>query len=290
MVLRTVFSACAIVLGAVLIATWALSQAAVRAVEDGTAVVAVTSAALDSPAVLVSVEDALSGVVVDAIADSGVDVEALGLDGAIREQMRAVVQSDAFSTEVERQVALSQEEMAAALTDDERPSGPLVLDIDVSPLVNERIDDVAVVGTLVPDLDLAPVPVVVASADVVDDARTAFGWMEFAATWFLWIGVALVVFGFVVSARKRWFLAKTLLAVGVIMLGVWAVLTTVTPEAIVGWMPGAGDGEAVTIVFQTLSAESMPTVAQRMWRWGLVAIASSAVIFLVSAGMRRKRA
>lgn len=290
MVLRTILSALTIVLGALLIATWAVSQVAVNIVQDGRAATSITTALLDSPEAWVDVSGDLSAAAIDAIDDTGIDTGALGLDGVIEDQVSGLVHSEAFAAEAERQVTAAEGQFTAALTDAERPSGPLVLMMDASPLVNQRIDELPLVGSVVPDLTLAPIPVQIADADTIDDARAAYGLMELAATWFVWIGIALMVIGLTVSGRRRWFLAKTLLAVGVISLGVWALLTLASPDTIAGWLPGGSDSGVGAVVVQAFAAESAPPIAQRMLWWGVIALVGAAVFALVAAGTRPKKA
>ncbi|WP_061965426.1 hypothetical protein [Demequina aurantiaca] len=290
MIARTIISAISIVLGALLVATWAVSQVAVTAVEDGSAVDSIAAAVFDSPEAVGDMSDDLGDAAVDAISDNGINIEALGLDGPIRDQVTSLVQSDEFATEVQRQVADSHEQFADALTDEARAPGPMILMLDVSPMVNDRLDQVPVVGSLIPDLTLDPIPVEVVSTEVTEDARTAFGFMEFAAAWFLWAGIALMVLGLLISARKRWFISKTLLAVGVLSLGVWALLTFTSPQTIASWFPGGEDSSVGTIVVQTFTAEAAPPIASRMLWWAIISLAGSAIFALVAAGMRRKKA
>lgn len=287
--IRTLVSALSIVAGALFVSVWAVSQVAVDAVEDGTAVVNLTSAVLDSPVAIEHLSNSLGDATIDAVGDQGINLQALGLDGVVRDQVTRVVESEAFATEVERQVGQSRQQLADALTDESRAPAPLTLELDASPLINQRLDEVPGIGQSLPDITLAPFLVDAASAQTVEDARTAYGYMEFAAAWFLWIGLAFVVLGFVISARKRWFVAKALLAVGVFSLGIWALLTLVSPETLAGWLPGDSTS-AGAIVLQTFASESAPSVAQRMLWWGLFALVGSAIFGLIGAATRGKRA
>ncbi|WP_062212236.1 hypothetical protein [Demequina oxidasica] len=290
MIVRTLLSALSIVLGALLVATWAVSQVAVKAVEDGSAAVSITAAIFDSPAALGDIGDELGDAAVKAIGENSINVEALGLDGLVHDQVTALVQSDEFANEVERQVADSHEQFTDALTDDARTPGPMILMLDLTGVVNDRLDGVPVVGSLIPELALNPIPVEVASEEVTEDARSAYGFMEFAATWFLWSGIAFMVLGMLISARKRWFIPKTLLAVGIMSLGVWALLTFTSPQTIAGWFPGGEESSVGSIVVQTFTAESAPSIATRMLWWAVISLGGSAIFALVAAGMRRKQA
>lgn len=289
MVVRTIVSAITIVLGALLIVTWAASNAAVDVVEDGSAMVNVTLVALDSPAALGGVSEELGNAAVDALSGAPIDIGAFGIEGAIRDQVSELVASEAFVDEVERQLRESQQQFADALTDDDREPGPLVIMMDASPLVNARVNEIPVVGSLVPELTLAPIPVEVWSAESAESARTAYGMTDFAATWFLWIGLALIGVGALISGRRRWFLAKTLLAIGVLSLGVWALLTYATPETIVGWFAGDSDDAVESIVVQAFAAELAPSIARRMMWWGVTALVGSAISALVAASIKSKK-
>jgi len=289
MVLRTIVSAITIVLGALLIAGWGVSQVAVKSVQDGSALSSITAVILESPAARSDLSGEISDSVLKSISDGPVDVEALGLGGAIRDEVAGLANSDIFAAEVQRQVSVSQEQFADALTDDAREPGPLVLMMDAALLVNDRIDDIPLIGQLVPDLSLAPIPVEMASADTMDDARTAYGLMEFAATWFLWIGIGLLGVGLLVSGRRRWFGAKMLLAVGMVSLALWATLTFTAPETTAGWLSGGSDSAVGSVVAQALAAQSAPAIAQRMLWWGVVALAGSAIFALVGAGLKPKK-
>jgi len=284
--MRTLISALSILVGALLVATWAVSQFVVGAVEDGTAAQRITAGVLSSPLALSQISGELGDAAVAKLDTGLVDVEALGLDEPIRNAITGVVNSEAFSAAVQTQVALSHDQLENELTDDDRVPAPLVLNIDVSSLINDGIDEVPAVGAVAPDVSLSPVPVQLLSADDFEDARTTYRFMQFAAAWFLWAGIALMVLGMLISSRKRWFPAKALLAVGVFSLSVWALLTWTDPETIAGWLPGGETGSVGTIIVNAFTEESAGAIAGRMMWWGVISLVAAALFALVAVGMK----
>jgi len=284
--MRTLISALSILVGALLVAAWAVSQFVVGAVEDGTAAQRITAGVLSSPVALSQISVELGDAAVSKLDTGLVDVEALGLDEPIRNAITGVVNSEAFSTAVQTQVALGHDQLENELTDDDRDPAPLVLNIDVSSLINDGIDEVPAVGAVAPDVSLSPVPVQLVSADDFEDARTTYRLMQFAAAWFLWAGIALMVLGMLISSRKRWFPAKALLAVGVFSLGLWALLTWTEPETIAGWLPGGEGGSVGTIIVSAFTEESAGAIAGRMMWWGVISLVAAALFALVAVGMK----
>lgn len=290
MIVRTLISALTIVVGALMIAAWAVGQMVVSAVTDGTAIEALTATVLDSPTALTRISSDLGDAAMTKVATEWPGAEALGVEVPIRGAISGLVHSDEFASTVQTQVGLARVQVAHELTDETRESGPLVLDLDVSSMINARIGAIPRVGGFAPDVALAPVPVEVVSAKTFDDARAAYGFLNFAATWFLWAGIALLVLGVVISARRRWFLAKALLAVGVFLFVAGAVLWLAGPTTVAGWIPGGSGGDTRAIIIGSLASESTPSMSGRMMWWGVIGLVGSAVFALLAAAMGRKKA
>lgn len=276
-------SALAIVAGALLMVGWALSHLVVSAVEEGGAVEGMTEAVLDSPAVLAHLSDELSEATIAMVTTEWVDVEQWGLDVPIRAAVARVVHSDAFATLVQSQMRAARAQISLELTNPDRPPGPLVVRLDVSPLLNDGLGAIPVVGEWAPEVVVAPVPVEVVSADNFEKARTAYGWMRLADTWFLWAGIALFVGGALISARRRWFPAKVFLAMGVLVLTCAAALTLVAPHRIAGWVPGGADGPLGTMTVGILTSPSTSVATGRLWWWGAAALAVAGILALIAA-------
>jgi len=289
MLLRTLISALTIVVGAALIASWAVSNVVVNSVKDGTAVMSLAGRLMDSPAVLDQISAYLSDAAVGQLDVPVLDAVSADIDSTVREGVDDLVHSEEFTSEVESQIAAAHTDFADALTADAREPAPFVLYLDATPLVNDRIDSIPLVGSLAPDLALAPVPVEVLDTEAFEDTRTVYRFIEFAAKWFLWAGIALVLVGILISPRKRWFIAKFLLAVGVLFLGVWAVLTFNDPQMVAGWLPGGESGVVGTVVVETFTSDTTPSITQRILWWGVISLAGSAVFALIAARLKPKR-
>ncbi|WP_062303719.1 hypothetical protein [Demequina subtropica] len=288
--LRTVASAVLILLGASLIASWAVGGVLVRTVEDGTAVHGIAERALATDAIVDAAADAMADGALDAIAEAGVDLERLGLDAAVRAAIEGAARSDDFRDAVLDQIDAAHAQFAAEATAEDRAPAPLLIDIDASGYVNARIDDVPGIGSRVPDLALEPVPVRVLSATAFERVRTGYRYAELAQRWGLWAGIACIVLGLVVTHRTRWFLAKAGLAVGAVAGGLWLVLTWWGVEGIARALPGGQDGAAGEALLRIVTAEGVDALAGRLGVVALVGLAVGAVALAGALLMGRRRA
>ncbi|WP_084078107.1 hypothetical protein [Demequina sp. NBRC 110057] len=286
--LRTLFSAACILAGALLIVAWGVSTVAVRTVEDGTALSGAARAAFSVPSVVDAISSQVQDDAVGALEDRGVSLGGLGLEDDVRGIVDSAVRSPAFEDAVVVAADDAQAQFSAALTEADRASAPLVLSVDVSDVVNARVDDLPVAGTAVPDLSLPPVQIEAIGAETMDDVRTTYGWMECAAQWGLWAGIALLVTGILVSHRRRWFVGKALLAVGVLSLGFGLVVRFVEPDAILAFLPGGADGALGTLWADVLTDEAGPRIASRAIWLGAIALAAACVAILIGRAARRR--
>jgi len=287
---RTLVSAVCILLGAALIASWAVSSVLVRAVEDGTALRGIAERALDSSQVREAIAAEATDRALGAIADAGAGAAGPLIDGAIETAMRRAVDSPQFAEAALNAVDDAHAQFAAALTDSLREPAPLVIEVDVSDTINGRIDDLPAVGEAIPDVSVPPVRVEVLDAATFETTRAAYSRVEWAAAWGLWAGIGALTVGIVVSARRRWFVAKTLLAVGVISLGFGAAIAVFGPETIVRFVPGGGEGAWATLWRDVLTEEAAPVVTTRALWLGAAALAGAAIAAAVAAlaGGRRR--
>ncbi|WNM28521.1 hypothetical protein RN607_05820 [Demequina capsici] len=287
--LRTIISALCILAGALSIVGWAISSVAVRAVEDGTAVVTITERALDSEAVQSRIADAMTGEVGDWLAGRGVDLQGLGLSDVVGNLLRNVAGSDAFKTLVADQAEAARQQIAEALTDDSRAAAPLVVVVDVDSLVADQLNGVAVLGSVASAVDIAPVEVVVMDADTFERARTAYHVMELAAQYGLWMGIGLVVVGLLVSPRRAWFLPKLLLAIGVMAMVAWGLVRALGTDGVLALLPGGRDGALGTVVGGVLTDEASASLMQRTLWVGLGGLAGATVLALVVRALQGRR-
>ncbi|GMA34059.1 hypothetical protein [Demequina litorisediminis] len=286
--LRTLISALCILAGALLIVAWGVSTAAVRAVEDGTALSGVARTAFSVPAAV----DALSRQVQDdAVANldsRGIDVAALGVEDDLRGAVDSAVRSPAFEDAIVDAADAAQTDFSAALMDPEREAAPLTLSVDASGIVNARIADLPGVGAAAPSLSLPPVQVEALSAESFENVRTTYEWMERAADWALWAGLALLALGILVSHRRRWFVAKALFAIGTIAVAFGLIVAFVDRDAILAFLPGGVDGTASSLWAQTFTDDAAPGIARNAVVVGAVALGGGVVATLVGKAASRR--
>lgn len=288
--LRTVMSALCIIAGAFLIASWAVSSVIVDAVEDGTALRGITERALDSPEVRAALAEHMTDRAVGSLSESGFDASLPLVRGAVESGFEAVVSTDAFRDSVLAEVDDAHGQFAEQLTDSLQEPAPLVLEVDVSDTVNARLDEVPGVGTSLPEVTVAPISVEVLSAGTFTTVRDTYQQIEWASTWGLWVGIGLLIAGLLVSQRRRWFVAKVLLAVGVICLLLGGAIALLGPETIVTFIPGGTEGPLSTIWRDILTEETAPLVMTRsLWVAGFAfAGALLATVLGAMLGGRRR--
>src|SRR5690606_12419444 len=122
----------------------------------------------------------------------GIDLEAFGLSGAMDALVAAAVESDAFPKLVESQVESAREQFVEQLKDRDRPPGPLIIHVDVSNVINDQFATAPLIGSILPTVAVPPIAVEAVDAETFEDARQSYRAVDFARTWMLWIGLALL--------------------------------------------------------------------------------------------------
>ena len=275
---RTVISAVAILAGSALLVAWLVAFALVKSVEDGSAARGVAQVAVKSPLLMDRVSGEIYARASDSLRDLGLDVEALGVGGAVRSAADAVTASDEFERLLLDNVDAASEQLHRELTDRHRPAGPFVVEVDASEAVGDQLREVPVVGDSLANVKLRPVPVEVLSAAQFETARDSYDKLEFARSAFLWMGLACLAIGLVVSTRKRYVLGKFLVAVGTLALLGGLILVVLTPERLVELAPGDAGGTWGSLVADALGDEQVPRL-----RSLLLLVGSGAAILGVAA-------
>ncbi len=286
--LRTLISGVCILAGALTILGWVASGLVVRAVEEGTALGAVTRTAFAMPGVVSDISERAQDQVLAGLSERGVDPSAVGLDDEVRDVVDGAVRSPQFEDAIVVAADDAQERFALALTQPDREPAPFALAVDVSDVVNARIDDVPAVGALAPDVALAPVPIAVIEADTFEDVRATYGAIRWLAAWGLWAGLALLALGMLVSHRRRWFVAKALLAVGVLTLGFGLVVRFVEPAAVMDFLPGGEEGTLGTLWAAVVTEDAAPAIAQRAMLIGALALAAALLAAVLGKAVARR--
>jgi hypothetical protein len=270
--LRTVISAVAILVGSALIVVWLIAFALVRSVEDGSAARSAAQVALKSPAVMNHVSAEIYARTAGSLLDLGLDVEALGVGGAVRSAAETVTESDEFEQVLLDSVDAASGQLHRDLTDPHRPAGPFAVEVDASETLSAELRTVPVVGDSLANVRLRPISVEVVSAESFETARDSYERLEFAKRAFGWMGLACLAIGLIVSTRKRYVVGKFLIAVGAFALLAGLVLAVLTPERLVDLVPGGG-GSWGQLIADALGDEQVPRL-----RTVLLLVGSSAVI------------
>jgi hypothetical protein len=279
---RTLASALCIVLGALLVATWAASVAALDAIENGTVIEDATARAITTDLAQTALVDNGTTAVLDALADQGIDTDTPGIEGITRGIIESIVSSDAFVNVVHSQTKSIREQMVAALNGE--GSGAISVSLDFSDQVNALLGEIPVIGDSLPQISVPGVPVQIMDEDTADTARTTWHWLHIAQQWFGWIGLALFAVGILVSFRKRWFLAKVSLAVGVMSGLIWLAMRALEPQTLAERLPGGGVSDAIVI---EIVNHAKGTVATAMGYVALGAMIVSLVLFTLAARGRK---
>ena len=279
--LRTLASALCIVLGALLIATWAASMAALDAIENGTVIEDATVRAIGTDLAQKALVDNGTTAVLNALAAKGIDTETPGIEGITSGIIESIVSSEAFANTVHAQTKSIREQMVAALNSD--AEGAITIALDFSDQVNALLGEIPIIGDSLPQIAVPGVPVQVMDAETAETARSTWNWLHVAKQWFGWIGLALLAVGILVSLRKRWFLAKVTLAVGVISGLIWLAMRGLDPQAIADRLAGGGVSDAIII---ELVNHARASVATAMGYVALGAMMVSLVLFTLAARRR----
>lgn len=287
--LRTFLSAIAIIVGAACVVAWCVATLLLNAVDDGVVARTMVRAALATPSVTDRIGDEIATRTSDSLQNVGVDLTVVGADGAVRDTLVEWTRSEDFRETVLDQVDSAREQLRTELASTDRQEGPFYVSIEVSATVNEKLGDVPVVGSSIPDVTIAPVRVEVLSADSFAKARTTYTRLELVKHYCLWIGGALIIAGLAVSTRRRYVIAKFLIAVGVMALGVTLVLTLVNPEQIAARLPGGDQGGLGKIAVEALSDTALPGMRRTMAIVGSASLFAGALMVAVLKTLRGGR-
>lgn len=287
--LRTFVSAIAILAGAALVVAWGGAWLLLTAVDDGVVARTMARTALATPAVTARIGDELMSRTTESLSRLGINLTAIGADDAVRTALSQWTQSDDFKQTVLGQVDAAREQLREELASPDRPQGPFAVSIDVSATVNKQLGDIPVVGSQIPSVAVAPVQVEVVSADSFNKARTAYSRLEFAKRYFLWIGGALILVGLAVSTRRRYVIAKFLIAAGAMALAVVAILTIATPDRLASGLPGGDQGTWGLLAIQAFSDAALPGMRQTITIIGAAAIVAGALMATILKSLHAAR-
>ncbi|WP_084103380.1 hypothetical protein [Demequina sp. NBRC 110056] len=279
--LRVITSAFLVLLGSMMMVVWALAVNTVASIEDGSAADQLTARVLESPATADLVADQVQRMLEERIEGQVGGIALELLDEEIRELVVSVVGSDLVTGALSAGADRVQNRLFDEVSDPERTPGPFVIAVDLGERVNGRIDEVPVVGPLIPDIDLPEYEVEVIDAATFEDVRTGYSALTFAATWFVWIGLALIVGGIAAAPRWRWFLPRALVGAGALGLAIAFALGAVGPSTLASFMPGGADGGAGVLVEDVVATTALGPIVDVLMVLGIVALGIAALFWLL---------
>lgn len=283
--LRIISAAFLVFLGAMLCVAWVVAGKSVAAIESGEAANNLTEKLLEDPD--------FSGLASQAVVN-GLDRRTEGtfvnrLVTALRPELESIVQGVLGSDRVNEAVTNSVDVVSTQLTDEltqpNRPSAPFVLHIDLSDRVNQRIDDIPVVGTFIPDVTVPPLDRELIDAATFDQLRSIYGALKLVAGWGLVAAIALVVAGFFVAPRSRWYWPQALLGAAFVVLAMAIAVRRVVPSQVANALPGSPDGGGPTFVRDFLSDNATDPIASGLVAMGLWALILAAGFWLVARAL-----
>lgn len=281
--LRTLASALCIVLGALLIATWAASTAALDAIENGTVIEDVTAKAITTDRAQEALVDKGTELVLGALEEQGFNTDIPGIQGITQGILEKVVSSDAFVNTVHAQTKSVREQMVVAL--DSTEAGAIYVTLDFSGQINALLEQIPVIGPSIPTIAVPGIPLEAMDAQTAETARSTWKWLHTAQDWFGWLGLASLAAGIAISYRKRWFFAKVALAVSVFSGIIWLAMTVLEPQTIAERLPGGGVADAIIV---EMVHHVKGTVATAMGYVALGAMIVALVLFgLAARGKKR---
>ncbi len=289
--LRKLIATVSILFGVIALIVWALAFFAVKTIEDGSVVTNLASSALNNPAVTNLVTEAAQELVGDSLEGEGLDLSAIGLDGTVDDVISSFIGSDSFQNGIADAVGAAHADFTDQLTGEDRAPAPLSVNLDLSSILGEELQDQPVLGALVPDdLVVPPIAVQVLDASSFERVRDVYSWIAGIAKVAGWIGLGLILFGILVSPNKRWILPKFLLGLGIASTMAWLLVATINVERLAAFIPGGGaDGTIGSAIVDFIPQETIDGVAVRILQFGIGSfVASLALYFLVKALSRKK--
>lgn len=265
----------------VALALWGGSALVVKSVEDGSIVTGIAQKAVEQPAVQSAITQKTQAFVNASLSENGVDVASLGLQGTVDDAVAAAVASPAFQETLTDAIDGAREDFAMQLTSPDFDGAPLVVNLDVSALVNETIATIPVVGALVPAMALDPLPVEVAGANEFGKMRGTYSVIRFLSTWAGWIALLLIGAAIALLPRKRWLVPLGLLFAGLSAGVLWAALRWLTVEGIAGRLPGGAEGNLGGALLKVAHQDSLDRFDHRLFLVAAACLVGALLSFII---------
>jgi len=280
--LRFAGAAFLVLLGTMLLVGWSVAGKAVAAIEDGSAATKLTQKLLDDP----GFADATAGRITDRLVEQTEGRFIGRLIVAFEPEIQTAIANVLASDRVNEAVTTSVQKLEGELTDQitmpDRPSAPFVITIDLSDRVNDRIDQIPVVGPFIPEVTVPPIEREVMDAATFDSVRQVYSALKVVATWGLFAGIVLIVAGFFVAPRSRWYWVSALVGIAFIVFAVSVAVRRIIPAQIASAVPGGETGGGGTFLSNFVADNASGPIATRLLGMAVVAFVL-AILFAVVA-------
>lgn len=278
---RYIASAFLVLLGSMVIVAWGLAQKSAESIENGTAGEALVVSVVQSEQTADVIADGVVTVLDEQIEGQVGAIVLNLLSDEIHDVVYDIVQSDQFQSVLLTSADRAQNYFLAELSDPDREPAPFGIYLELGERINSRIDEVPIVGPLIPELEFAPVEVEIIPADTFEDIRTGFSALLWAATWFIWIGIVLLAAGIAIAPRWKRFLPRALLAAGIVGLAIAFTLNFFGPRTVANFVPGGAEGGIGTLMEDVVVGTALAPITNILLTLALIALAL-AVIFILA--------
>ncbi|WP_296666069.1 hypothetical protein [Demequina sp.] len=285
-IVRSIAAAFAAILGVMLVIVGMLCFETDRAITSGSAAQTVVASVLDDQSVVDGASAAITTELIaraqEATESRAVDLALRAFRGSIEDLVSQALSSDPVRRGAEAGADRLEARLLEELTARDRPSAPFSVSIDVAARLNDRLDQVPLVGRFLPDVQMAPVEQELIDATTFDQVRTAYAVIRFGGNWFVWFGLVGIVIGAFAARRRGWYLGSAALGMGVLALAIAFALGSVAPATIAKAMPGGEQGGVGVFVSNFLSDTALVPFTTIMLWLGSVALLL-AIAFVVLA-------
>jgi hypothetical protein len=264
-----------------LIVLWAGAHKSVEAIEDGTAGDRLVQEVLASEAVAETVSQGIQTSLEQQFEGQPLGTVLTLLDSQVNDLLNAVLTNETVSDLIYAGTDRLTNRLFEEMTDPDRAVAPFALSLDPSARINERIDEIPLVGPLVPDVQVRSIDIELIPAETFEDVRAAFFAMKFVGSWFLWFGLALMAGGLWASPVRARFGPRALLVIGLVVASLGLAIQLVGPNVAARFVPGGPDGGLGTLVNTVLSDSALPPVRDLLVQMGLVSLALAGVYLLL---------
>lgn len=287
--LRVITAAFMVLLGAMLIVAWAVAGRIVERIDSGEAATNITQKLLAEPELAEGVANRIQLEIETRVADTPLRFLVSAFDAEIHDALVAVLTSDAVTEVVTNSVGRLEQQITAEVTDPNRPEAPFVVTIDPSERINARLDEVPVVGFLIPEITVEPITVELIEAKTFEDVRSIYQALNLVALWAIWVALLLIVAGFWVAPRSRWYWAQAAVGAGFIVLAVSFAIGKLVPSSVANAVPGGSEGGAGRFLSEFVSENTIAPMTSILLGLAFAALVL-AVLFALAAKFLPKRA